>query len=183
VALWGAGALVFVWLVTVALNPWALHIGGRPTPLLYWHGAGTVTSKDGTSYPVYLTFWPDRPQGFHGGGRREGKRVSAHLRGTAWVCATPGHPQRMQVSGTIYGGYVSTADALLDFRIIEWRKPFAINYQNRGFFDLAGVFEGGDLVLNRPNEQGIRLTTGPFIDNATARIHRAPYSEFEAVCR
>jgi hypothetical protein len=182
-ALWGTAALVFVWLVTVVLNPWALHIGGRPTPLLFWHGTGTVKSKDGASYPLYVTFWPGRPQGISGIGRREGKRVMAHLSGTAWLCSVPGQPQRMDLSGTMYGGYTSTANGLVDFRIIEWRKSFAINYQNRGFFDLAGVFEAGDLVMNRPNEQGIRLKTGPFIDNATARLHWAPYSEFEAACR
>ena len=62
----------------VALNPWALHIGGRSTPLLYWHGTGTVLSKDGKSYPLYLSFWPGRPHR-NGGGRREGKIWSADL--------------------------------------------------------------------------------------------------------
>src|SRR3954451_8226264 len=76
--------VVFLGAVTVALNPWALHIGGRSTPLLYWHGAGTVVSKDGRTYPLYVTFWPDRPSGFHGGGRREGKRKNADLDGTGW---------------------------------------------------------------------------------------------------
>ncbi len=179
----GAAGLVFVWLVTVAMNPWALHIGGRPTPLLYWHGAGTVTSKDGKTYPLYVTFFPGRPGGTSGIGRREGKRVMARLTGTAWLCVVPGHPQKMQVSGTMFGGYTSTANGLLDLRILEWRKAFSINPPTRGFFDVAGVFEGPELVLNRPNEQGIRLKTGPFIDGATARLHWAPYSEFEAACK
>ncbi|MGA8041308.1 MAG: hypothetical protein WCA37_00760 [Terracidiphilus sp.] len=181
-ALWGAAGLALVWLVLVALNPWALHIGGRQTPLLYWHGTGTVVAKDGRTYPLYMSFWPGRPKR-RMGARREGKGWSADLTGTAWLCAVPGHPQRMQVNGTMYGGYTSTAEALLDFRVIEWRKPFAINYQNRGFFDVAGVFEGQELVLNRPNEQGIKLQTGPYIDHATARLHWASYAEFEAACR
>jgi hypothetical protein len=29
--------MAFMWVVVVLLNPWALHIGGRSTPLLYWH--------------------------------------------------------------------------------------------------------------------------------------------------
>lgn len=180
--LWGAAACVFVWVVAVALNPWALQIGGRRTPLLYWHGTGTVVAKDGRTYGLYMTFWPSRPKR-RVGVRREGKGWNADLNGVAWLCAVPGHPQRMQVSGTMYGGYTSTADALLDFRVIEWRKPFTINYQNRGFFDVAGVFEGQELVLNRPNEQGLRLQTGPYIDHATARLHWASYDEFEAGCR
>ena len=55
----GAVALLAAWwLLWVALFPWALHIGGRSTPLLYWHGTGTVVSKDGKTYPLYLTFFP-----------------------------------------------------------------------------------------------------------------------------
>ena len=182
--LWGAAGLVFVWLVIVALNPWALHIGGQSTPLLYWHGVGTVVAQDGRSYPLYLSFWPGRPRHHRGGIlRREGKGWSSDVNGAAWLCVTPGHPQKMQVSGAMYGGYTSTADSLFDLRVIEWRKAFAINYQYRGFFDVAGVFEGPDLVLNRPHEQGLKMTTGPYIDHATARLHWASYAEFEAACR
>ena len=76
-------AVAFMWVVDVALNPWALHIGGRSTPLLYWHGTGTVISKDGKTYPLYVSWWPDRPLK-HGGGRREGKIWSADLKGTGW---------------------------------------------------------------------------------------------------
>lgn len=177
-----AGA-VFVWVLMVALNPWALHIGGRSTPLLYWNGSGTVLSKDGKTYPLYVSFWPGRPQGFHGGGRREGKTVSGHLDGTAWLCIAPGTTQRMQLSGTMYGGYASTDGSLVDFRLLEWRKAFAINPQHRGFFDLAGTWHGPDLVMDRPGEQGIRLQSGPFIDNATATLRWASRDEFETACR
>ena len=173
----------FVWVVTVALNPWALHIGGRSTPLLYWHGMGTVVSKDGKTHPLYVGFTPGRPQGFHGGGRREGKIVSAHLDGRGWLCLSPGTIERMDLSGTMYGGYASSDDSLMDFRLLEHRKPFAINPQRRGFFDLAGKWNGPDLVMNRPNEQGIPFNSGLFIDNATVTLRWASYEEFEAACR
>ena len=172
-----------VWVVTVALNPWALHIGGRSTPLLYWHGSGTVLSKDGKTYPVYVGFFPGRPQGFHGGGHREGKLVSAHLGGTGWLCIAPGTIQQMDVSGTMYGGYASSEDSLLDFRLLEHRKAFAINPQQRGFFDVAGSWHGPELVLDRPGEQGIPFKSGLFIDNATVTLRWASYGEFEAGCR
>jgi len=181
--LFALGAAVFVWALTAALNPWALHIGGRSTPLLYWHGAGTVTSKDGKTYSLYVTFWPGRPSGFHGGGRREDKRKNADLSGSGWMCVAPGTLERMDVSGTMYGGYTSTGGALIDFRLLEWRKPFAINYQHRGFFELAGEFRGPDLVMDRPDEQGIPFKSGLFIDHATVTLRWAQYEEFEAACR
>ena len=180
--LFGIAACAFVWLITVALNPWALHIGGRSTPLLYWHGTGTLASKDGKTYPLYLSFFPGKPMR-HSGGRREGKIWSADLKGTGWLCVAPGSVERMDVSGTMYGGYTSSDNSLFDFRFLEWQKPFQINYQNRGFFDVAGNWKGPLLVMDRPNEQGIKLNTGPFIDNATVTLHWASYNEFETACR
>ncbi|HEX4284729.1 MAG TPA: hypothetical protein VHZ28_06520 [Terracidiphilus sp.] len=176
-------ALVLVWLFTVALNPWALHMGGRSTPLLYWHGMGILRAKDGREYPFYVTFYPGKPQGFHGGGRREGKIVAAHLGGAAWLCLEPGSIERMDLTGTMYGGYASDAQSLLDFRVIEWRKPFSTNSPNRGFFDMAGTWHNGQLVMDRPGEQGIRLKTGPFIDNATVTLQWASYEQFKWACR
>jgi hypothetical protein len=178
-----AAGLAFTWVLVVALNPWSLHIGGRSTPLLYWHGAGDVVSKDGKTYPLYVSFWPGRPGGFHGGGRRGGKIVSARLQGDGWLCVAPGTIERMELSGTMYGGYTSDANSLLDFRLLEWRKAFSINYQSRGFFDIAGSWHGPDLVMNHPGEQGIRFKSGLFIDNATVTLRWADYAEFEAACR
>lgn len=87
------------------------------------------------------------------------------------------------MSATMYGGYSNTAGSLFSFRLLEWRKPFAINYQYRGFFDLAGMFQGPDLVLNRPNEQGVPLKSGLLIDHATANLHWGTYEEFQSACR
>ena len=174
--------LVLAWALIVALNPWALHIGGRSTPLLYWHGTGTVLAKGNKALPLYLSFWPDRPGGFHGGGRREGKIVSAQLQGTGWLCTAPGMVERMQVNGTMYGGYTNDSNSLLDFRLLEPRRPFAINPQRRGFFDLAGTWRGSELVMNRPNEQGIPFKSGLLIDHAIATLRWASYEEFETAC-
>ena len=134
--------LICLWGFMVALHPWALHIGGRSTPLLYWQGTGTVLAKSGKTYPLYIWFSPGSPGGFHGGGHREGKLVSGRLTGTGWLCIAPGQIERMNLSGTIYGGYLSTADSLMEFRLLQWRKPFAINPQRRGFFNLEGRWRG-----------------------------------------
>src|SRR5581483_2812927 len=120
--LWTAFAVAAMWALTVALSPWALHIGGRSTPLLYWHGTGTVRAKGGKALPLYVSFWPGRPQGFHGGGRREGKGVSAHIDGDGFLCIAPGNAERMNVSVTMYGGYLYDSNSLLDFRLLEWRR-------------------------------------------------------------
>src|ERR1700758_1527080 len=42
----------------VALGPWALHIGGRWTPLLTWQGSGKLVTKGGIEYPLWVSFFP-----------------------------------------------------------------------------------------------------------------------------
>jgi len=180
--LWSAIGVAAIYAFTIALNPWSLHIGGRSTPLLNWRGSGTVIAKGGKSYPLYISFWPGRPQGFHGGGRREGKIVSAHLDGNAWICTIPGQLRRLDLSGTVYGGYTSSDNSLFDFRLIDFTKPFTMRRPNRGFFDLAGTFHGQQLVLDRPNEQGIPFDRSLFLDNATATLDWSTYDDFVSAC-
>jgi len=181
--LWSAIAVAGIYAFTVALNPWALHIGGRSTPFLNWHGSGTVIGKGGKSYPLYISFWPDRPQGFHGGGRREGKTVSAHLDGNAWLCTASGQLRRLDLSGRVYGGYTTAENSLFDFRLIDYTPPFTVRRSSRGFFDLAGTFHGHQLVLDRPNEQGIPFEKSLFLDNATATLDWSTYNEFVYSCK
>jgi len=181
--LWSAIGIAAIYAFTIALNPWALHIGGRSTPMLNWHGSGTVIGKGGKSYPLYISFWPGRPQGFHGGGRREGKIVSAHLDGNAWLCTAPGQLRRLDLSGTKYGGYTSSDNSLFDFRLIDYSKPFTMRRPNRGFFDLAGTFHGQQFVLDRSNEQGIPFDKSLFLDNATATLDWSTYDDFVFACK
>ena len=180
--LWAAIAVVAGWGLIVALNPWALHIGGRSTPLLYWHGAGTVQAEGGRTFPLYISFWPGRPQRSTGRGTWEGKGVSARLTGTGWLCIAPRTVVRMDLRGTMYGGYTSDSGSLLSFRLLEWRWPFSINPPKRGFFDLAGMWNGPELVMNRPGEQGIAFNSGLFIHHAIATFRWSSYGEFEASC-
>jgi len=43
------GAILLVFVVYVVLNPWALHIGGRWTPAMAWHGVGKLQSTSGAN--------------------------------------------------------------------------------------------------------------------------------------
>jgi hypothetical protein len=89
----------------------------------------------------------------------------------------------MEITGTMYGGYLSDKDSLLDFRLLELTKRFSINPRRRGFFDVAGTWHGPDLVMDRPNEQAIPFQSGLLIDKAKVTLRWATYSEFEAACR
>jgi hypothetical protein len=170
------GAVVCV--VIAVLNPWALHMGGRATPLMYWQGTGTVVSKDGKTYPLYVFFLPGT-----GASRlhREGLRPNSGLQGTGELCTGPGQTQMLKLSGTMYGGYSSTEGSLMDFRLFEW-KIFDPQMR-KGYFDLAGNWRGGELVMDRPLSQSRVFLSGVRIQDATATLRWGTKDEFEAACR
>lgn len=143
---------------------------------------GTVISKDGKKYPLYLMFSPGKPQRHLGTGP-DGRKWTADLIGTGWLCVAPGNEERMTLSGTLYGGSMNSTDGLFQFRLLEWRNPFSIAPPSRGFFDVAGMWHDGELVMDRPNEQGIAFKSGMLIDHATVTLQWADQTEFDAACK
>ncbi len=108
--------------------------------------------------------------------------MSARLQGNAYLCIAPGQFRRLSLSGTMYGGYSSSEGSLFDFRLIDYTAPFSFRRPNRGFFDLAGSFQGKQLVLDRPGEQGVPFDRTLFIDHATATLDWSAWDDFKAAC-
>ncbi|HMF92283.1 MAG TPA: hypothetical protein VKL40_16680 [Candidatus Angelobacter sp.] len=185
------GAVVYA--VVVALGPWAVHIGGRSTPLLYWHGSGKLRTKGGAEYPLYVLFYPSptfsRLQ-------REGLRPTGGLQGSAWLCTSRGVTQRLKLSGTIYGGWSSTEGSLMAFRLLE-PKPIDLG-QGQGYFDLAGKWRGPQLVMDdhpsppkaggpgTPMDDrgsvGGQFRSGLRIEHPSVTLDWEDFRIFEAVC-
>ena len=114
--------VALVYGVVVVTAPWAFHIGGRWTPLIIWRGTGKLLTKDGIEYPIYLYFYPSS---HFSQLRRESLRPTGGLQGYGWLCTSPGVTQRLELSGTIYGGWRSTEGSLMAFRLLE-QKIFDI---------------------------------------------------------
>jgi hypothetical protein len=75
------GAILFASAVFVGLNPWALHMGGRWTPALTWHGIGKLQSTSGAKYGLFSdvsSYLPSRGRSTTGGHN--------NLPGTAKLC-------------------------------------------------------------------------------------------------
>src|SRR5579862_3869606 len=77
------GALLYT-LVAVT-DPWALHIGGRWTPLLTWWGSGTLHTQGGSEYPLFLYFHPASEFSRF---RLDGLRPTGGMQGTACLCTS-----------------------------------------------------------------------------------------------
>jgi len=134
----------------VALNPWALHIGGLLTPLPLLAGTGTVvgpgiTERNDVSAGCFR-FWPGEPSGFSGGGAARGLSARARSRrhGLVVCCAGPRSSELTQRD--VYGGYSSARGKLLTgLQAAAWRNAAA-----RQRSDCAGVSFAWPAVCHFP---------------------------------
>jgi hypothetical protein len=168
------GALVYG--VVVALNPWSLHIGGRWTPLLTWQGSGKLVTKSGAQYPLWVSFYPSS---HFSRLQMDGLRPTGGLQGSALLCTSRGVTQRLNLSGTIYGGWRSTEGSLMSFRLLE-PKPFDIG-QRQGYFDLVGRWQGPALVMDRSSVGGT-FNSSLKIDQASVTLTWGNASDFKTAC-
>lgn len=163
--------------VVVALDPWALHIGGRWTPFLTWHGSGKLLTKGGIEYPLYVSFYPSSHfSQLH----LDGLRPTGGLHGSGWLCTAPGVTQYVTLSGTIYGGWRSTDGALMDFRLLE-QKIVDVG-QGQGFFDLIGKWRGPQLIMDDRNHVPNTFRSGLKIEKASVTLEWGTWSDFKATC-
>ena len=160
--------------------PWSFHIGGRWTPFLTWHGYGELQTKDGNRYPLYVSFFPSSHSSrLH----LEGLRPTGGLQGSAWICTSPGVTQYLDLSGTIYGGWRSTDDSLIGFRLLEHKIINTGGY--RGFFDLRGRWQGPKLVMDERGDHGkvgSPFRSGLRVDYARVTLGWGTYSDFKNLC-
>jgi hypothetical protein len=112
--------------------------------------------------------------------RLDGLRPTGGVKGSAYVCTSRGVIQRLDLSGTIYGGWRSTEGSLLEFRLLE-PKIFDVG-QRQGSFDLFGRWHGPELVMDDRGESGNRFRSGLRIDRASVSLDWGGYSDFKVVC-
>ncbi|HXT72633.1 MAG TPA: hypothetical protein VN785_02145 [Candidatus Angelobacter sp.] len=169
------GALLYG--VVVVTAPWSLHIGERWTPLLTWHGYGQLLTKSGVQYPLYIFLYPSSHfSQLH----RAGLRPTGGVQGSGWLCTASGATQRLELTGTIYGGWRSTEGSLIAFRLLEWRT--FNNGQSRGFFDLTGRWQGPKLVMDQAGSGPEPFRSGVRIERASVALNWGTYSEFKQLC-
>ena len=168
--------LAIVYALAAITSPWSFHIGGVPTPLLYWSGTGTLHTKGG-DYPFYLLLYPGSSFSRL---RLDGLQPSGGVQGSASICTARGVTQYLKLSGTIYNGWSTTDNALLSIRLLE---PRYIDLgQHRGYFDIYGRWRGQQLVMDTRGSWATTFRSGLRIENASATLDRAGYSDFKAVC-
>jgi hypothetical protein len=177
----GLIASVFVvYAVVAGLDPWALHIGERWTPLLYWTGTGKLVTKHGT-YPLMVTLFP---ASHFSRLRLDGLRPTGGIHGKAWLCTSRGVTQSFDLNGTIYGKWRSTDGALMGFRLLERRtaRDALVGDSYRGYFDLFGYWHGPQLTMDDRGEWSERLRSGLRVEQASVTLDWGDEADFNAAC-
>ena len=168
------GALLLAMMAITA--PWAFHIGGRWTPLLTWTGSGNLVTKHGT-YPLYVSI---NPSSHFSRLHSDGLRPTGGVKGSGWLCTSPGVTQYLDLTGTIYGGWQSTEGSLMGVRMLEHRV-FNTG-QSRGYFDLYGYWHGPQLTMSDRGHPSPAFRSGLKIENASVTFNWGSYSDFKAEC-
>lgn len=171
-----AFCVIVLYGVVALIAPWAFHIGGRSTPLLYWSGYGKLVTKGGT-YPLFVVLYPSSHSSrLH----LDNLRPTGGMQGTASLCTSPGVIEPLKLSGTIYGSWSSTKDALIQFRVLEYR---IIDVgQMQGYFDLYGRWHGPELVMDDRGRASGKFRSGVKIEHASITLDWGSYSDFKAAC-
>lgn len=172
--------LFAVYAVIGVLNPWALHIGERWTPMLYWTGTGKLVTQRGT-YPLMVTLFPaSHFSHLH----LDGLRPTGGIQGNALLCTSRGVTQYLELSGTIYGGWRSTDGALMDLRLLERRTAHDAlsGGRDRGYFDLFGYWHGPQLRMDDRGESSDRFRSGLKVDHASVILEWGRQADFNAAC-
>jgi hypothetical protein len=178
-----AWAILLVLAVYVLLNPWALHIGGRWTPALTWHGVGKLQSTGGASYGLFLEVnLYMRPR------RHSTTTGIKNLTGSARLCTPQGDTDPLTVSG-----YIKQVWLDVD------RKPVTLYFrspkdaQPELSFELLGSWQGQELVLEDRGSMAMSFApdgrrkgylkgANSPKENTTGRLHYATESEFSSLC-
>jgi hypothetical protein len=160
----------------------ALHRGGRCTPALTWHGAGTLHSTSGANYGLFLEVTVYMPRGRGGIGGRN------NLQGTAKLCTPQGDTYPLTVRGDLKRAWLDTDGKSVTFYFYSLKGA-----DPRLNFELLGAWHGQELVLedkgNRamsfaPDGRAKRYLKGmnSAKENTTGTLHYLTEREFSSVC-
>ena len=184
------GLLVILVIVVIAVyvlpNPWALHIGGRFTPLESWQGYGTVAASNGGHYVLYLNLRGGMANGEHGHLSCSGTGCDS-LFGSAKLCTESGQTYTFEVTGAVHS-WLSTDGARTSVDLTD-SPPLPDGW----VVALHGVWHGPALELSSPDNsftevfspRGAIRTVTSTADAGTAQttIRYGTSGDFTTACR
>ncbi len=181
-------AILAVLVVTVGLTPWAVHMGGRWTPMMTWDGYGPVVASNGGRYLLF----PD----LHGGlaVTRTGRTACSQfggcdsLHGTAELCTPNGKVHTFDLRGAVHS-WLSTDGAPTSIRLTGG-SPWPL--QSGWVVSFSGHWDGPELHLAdtdnsfteefTPRGDIRRVTSTADAGSARATLRYGSHEDFREAC-
>jgi len=177
-----SGAILFVLLVTLLLNPWALHMGGRWTPALTWHGVGKLQSTSGATYGLFMevSVYLRHARGGSGGGQ--------NLQGRAKLCTPQGAIYPLTVDGYLKRAWLDADGKPITFYFYSLKGA-----NTRLNFELLGAWHEQELVLEDKGNMAMSFAPDGSAkgylkgmnspkENTAGTLRYASEPEFSSVC-
>jgi hypothetical protein len=181
-------AAVALVVVYVGLTPWALHMGGRWTPLEQWDGYGEIVASNGGKYLLFTHL--------RGGTRDDrGRKSCSHiggcdtLHGTAQLCTLTGVTHTFRLTGTVKA-WLSTDGARTRIALTGGTPT---RLPSGWVVAFHGAWNGPELQLANPDDsftevftpQGEirRVTSTADAGTAQVTLRYGTEAEFAAACR
>ena len=182
-----AGVLVLcgvVFLVFIAVfQPWGFYLGGTFHLIPYWQGWGTMRSKTGQKYVLFVSMWPGSPT----------RLGSAYLSGEGYVC-TPKHERVRLRMNALMGRHLgrNTDGEAISVHMYGRSAPLSQDPSRRPSIDFRGRWSGNSLVMTDVGS----ISQAFLLDGSVNRGHlpaahdtlpitmiAGTMSRFEAACR
>jgi hypothetical protein len=177
--------VVVILVVYIVPTPWALHIGGKFTPLEDWDGVGSVSATNGGHYVLYTHL----QGGLLGGGPHADCSFGGGcntLHGNAKLCTQTGATYSLNLSGDVHSWWSTDgATTSVDLTGKELPDGWVVAFKGKwagSVLPLADTDNSFTEVFTRRG--AIRHTTST-ADAGIARVtlHNAPSSAFDTACR
>jgi len=182
----GLGTILLLCVAAMILiSPWTLHMGGRPTPSLIWHGYGKMATAHGVDSTFFLEL-NALSRGTQRAAKRAGWTRSDNIGGTAVLCINGD-----RIPFDVWGSVDAWLDA--DGRPMILHLTAPKDSPTRYSATLYGGWHGGDLGLTDRGTLAPLLARGKLKssggssatipENRSVILQYAKPSEFEAACR
>ena len=168
---------------TVGVTPWAVHMGGKFTPLGRWDGYGPVRASNGGRYELFVHLQGGK------GVRQCGVQGCDDLRGSAKLCARSGQIDSFKLRGTV-DGWWSTEGAKATL-LLSGGSPVPL--QEGWLVVFTGAWRGPVLRLAStdnsftgefaPDGTIRRVTSSADSGSARTELAYGTMSQFSRACR
>ena len=177
--------IIVLAIIYIGLTPWALHIGGRFTPLTQWTGYGPLRGSNGGRYVLLVQLRGGMDVGSTAKGSCSSVGGCDNISGSAQLCTESGADYRFSLGGEVHS-WLSTSGARTTLVLYDGqtRLPFPVYFDGRWHGPVLRVASADHAFTEVFTARGALRTATSTADTGTAQasLRFGSVRQFEAAC-